>query len=431
MIEADAAQAYVDPDLEDALISAVATDPSRYLAVREHLPRLASDAFAARREVWDHLAQAIESNLSIAKVAYVGPVCADPIDAAERLTELHWRRVLARLAQGTLHNLTGTQPARHVADTLASGLAGVRDLMGPRHLGSLTWADALIDGVTADLTAADAARAGGQRTMGVAASGLPSLDRVLNGWEPGGLYVLGGAPGIGKTSLALQWACEAVVDRGVVVVYVTYENSPPNLALKAIGRLAGIPPTTAQRGRADPERWRSGLERFRAIAPNLALVQADAGTSVDFVETTTREALAGRSVGGLVIVDYLQRMAFHERFDTLQDNVAALAQRLRDLAVRLDVPVLAVSALAPGPDDVPLRLSALAERGELEYASDAVLLLGPRAEVGLASADRVRATPTLRLLDLLVAKNRYGEANRNIPLLFRPSTGDFQEESLT
>jgi replicative DNA helicase len=92
--------------------------------------------------------------------------------------------------------------------------------------------------------------------------------------------------------------------------------------------------------------------------------------------------------------------------------------------------VLAISALDPGGavDNEPLQLSALAGRGELEYASDVVLLLVPRTTVGLASAACVRGSPGLGLLELVVAKNRYGEANRVIPLLFRPATGDFQEE---
>ena len=89
----------------------------------------------------------------------------------------------------------------------------------------------------------------------------------------------------------------------------------------------------------------------------------------------------------------------------------------------------AVSALTPGrADDEPLRLASLAERGELEYASDVVLLLGPRSSVGLASAARAQASPGVSMLDLLVAKNRYGESGRTLPLLFRASIGEFQEE---
>ena len=338
------------------------------------------------------------------------------------------RRRLQGVAEQVLREVAAARPAREIAEHLEAGLLGVRDRVPRAQVGPLLWADRLLERVRYDLGVASAAREAGQRTMGIA-SGLSVLDIVLNGWQPGGLYILGGAPGVGKTSLALQWACQAVVDRRAVVVYLTYENSPQNLALKAIGRLAGVPPTAAERGRADPHRWGQGLERFRAIAPNLALVPADAGMSVDSVEAITREALAHRPGEGLLIVDYLQRMAYTERFESLRDNVSALAQRLRDLAVRLDLPVVAISALAPGRHvDEPLRLAALAERGELEYASDVVLLLGPRADVTLASAARAQAAPGLRLLDLLVAKNRYGEADRTIPVVFRPSTGDFKEE---
>ena len=50
-----------------------------------------------------------------------------------------------------------------------------------------------------------------------------------------------------------------------------------------------------------------------------------------------------------------------------------------------------------------------------------VLLLGAREDaVGNRGA---------RPVDLLVAKNRYGEADRKVGLVFKPALGDFREEA--
>ena len=419
----------VDRGLEDALIAALAADPTQYGAVRAHLPATdASAVFAARREDWEVLVDAIESGASIDGFGLPIPPAVDPVAAAERLSDLYRRRLIGGVLEQALQDLASARPTRQVIEALDQRLAQARQLAGSGPTDPVTWGDALLERVTRDLRTAAAQREAGQRITGIL-SGLPLLDIVLDGWQRGGLYVVGGAPGIGKTSLTLQWAAHAALEQRTCVVYVTYENSPQHLAMRTIGRLAGVSSAAAEHGRADPRRWRDGLDRFRALAPRLAFIAADAGTSVEQIETTVRTALAGRSERGLLVVDYLQRMAYSERFGTLRDNVSALAQRLRDLAVRLDLPVLAVSALTPGTaDDEPLRLSALAQRGELEYASDVVLLLGPRSSVGLASAARARVSPGLSMLDLLVAKNRYGESGRTLPLLFRPSTGELQDE---
>ena len=42
--------------------------------------------------------------------------------------------------------------------------------------------------------------------------------------------------------MVLQWACHAAGE--LPVLYVTYENSPAGLALKAIGRMGESPPPT-------------------------------------------------------------------------------------------------------------------------------------------------------------------------------------------
>jgi replicative DNA helicase len=416
-------------ELEAGLIAAIAASPSLYAGIRGQLPAEAGEAFVAHRSTWLELVDAVEGGRSVGAFVGMGTPTGDPVGAARQLAEAYRRRLLADLTNTALESLSQGQPARAVATELEAGLARLWPTLADRRQGKIAWGDALLDMVAEDVKAAQQARTVGAEAQGLAC-GIATVDWLLNGWQPGGLYILGGPPGVGKTSLAIQWAYHAASAVGATVIYFTYENSPSNLTLKAVARLAGLPATAAERGRGDPSRWQRGLERYRGVAARLAFVQADAGTSVAFVGARVREALA-RAPGapGLVIVDYLQRMAYGERFGTLDENVAALSLRLRDLASQLDVPVLAISSLASSETaDDPLHLGALARRGDLEYSADVVLLLGPRTYVGAASNARAKLLPGVLLLDLLIAKNRYGEASRTVPLLFRPATGDFQEE---
>jgi DNA repair protein RadA/Sms len=87
----------------------------------------------------------------------------------------------------------------------------------------------------------DVAPAGGPQPLsGVSApdqlrrsTGLGELDRVLGGGlVQGSIVLLGGDPGIGKSTLALQ-ACGALAGQGLPVLYVAGEESPEQVRLRA------------------------------------------------------------------------------------------------------------------------------------------------------------------------------------------------------
>lgn len=69
-------------------------------------------------------------------------------------------------------------------------------------------------------------------------SGIDELDRVLGGgWVQGGVTLLGGEPGVGKSTLLLQ-VCAAMAKRGNRVLYISGEESSGQLALR--GRRLGL-----------------------------------------------------------------------------------------------------------------------------------------------------------------------------------------------
>ena len=56
-------------------------------------------------------------------------------------------------------------------------------------------------------------------------SGIGELDRVLGGGiVPGSLVLVGGDPGIGKSTLLLQ-TCREIVNQGIKVIYISGEES--------------------------------------------------------------------------------------------------------------------------------------------------------------------------------------------------------------
>ena len=67
----------------------------------------------------------------------------------------------------------------------------------------------------------------------VRASGVGELDRVLGGGlVPGAVLLLAGEPGVGKSTLLLEVAAQAA-RRGATTLYVSGEESPPQVRLRA------------------------------------------------------------------------------------------------------------------------------------------------------------------------------------------------------
>ena len=121
-------------------------------------------------------------------------------------------------------------------------------------------------------------------------TGISELDRVLGGGlVPGSVLLLGGEPGIGKSTLALQLAAQLCGGgaKGLPVLYVTGEESPEQVRLRAarLGSDAGdvllLPETHLE----------ALVEPWRKLRPRLVLVD-----SIQTLRTDRIDSAAG-SVG--------------------------------------------------------------------------------------------------------------------------------------
>lgn len=409
---------FADPTLERGLLAAIARHPELYWELLDRLPPL---AFSQEGQTWHQLAAAVEAE-RVPEVPQEWAAAPDPQEAARKLTDLLHRRLWAQSIERQVDALYGDSP-RAMDVLLEEEVARFRETGRDLEEGRLQWGTQL----AAQVLAQARERRQCREETGHAVTGIPTglkrLDELLNGLGTG-LLVFAGPPGVGKTTFCLQLAIHAA-QADVPVVYVTYENSPANLVQKAICARAGVSTGEIERGFADLAALTRAAGELEAALGRLAIVE---GTSQLTVAQVRGRALQARTkhkaARCLIVFDYLQRAAHAQGYDQLRHNVSSLSGELRDMANRLDSPVLAISSQNRaagnyGAGGGSAALDSLKESGDLEYSADAVLFLRP--------SEKRTATVPARAVDLVLAKNRFGDTGL-VPLIFRPDRGDLREE---
>jgi replicative DNA helicase len=239
-------------------------------------------------------------------------------------------------------------------------------------------------------------------------TGIAPVDELLLGLHPGRLYIVAARPARGKTAFASQAAWH-VAASGSPVFFSSLEMTPADIGRRIVQQLSG--------GNLD---MRGAGERdFAAVARATveaarARVLFSTSPTLGQIEQEAAEAVRGHGAK-LVVVDYLQRVQLPGIEAKRVDIVGEISTRLKDLALRLSVPVLACAQLSRAHES-ERRLPTLAdlrESGSIEADADVVLALHGETEASTARVVNV---------DCLVLKNRHGPIDR-IRLSFdRPST---------
>jgi replicative DNA helicase len=252
-------------------------------------------------------------------------------------------------------------------------------------------------------------RAGESAGAEVWPTGFAMLDTYLGGGlRAGELTLLGGPQGMGKTAFVLQ-VLRNVASDGGAGVYFSYEHDAPTLLQRLIALEAALG-GRGESGALDalPLRViREAMEATGAHAGTLAerLAHAGGAEAVARIGGYGDRLLIHRSTGGstdieairhvaleaadrtgrtpLIVVDYLQKVALKEHSGTEMELVTIVVEGLKDLALELDMPVLAVVAadkegLVAGKR---LRMHNLRGSSALAYEPDIVLIMNEKFDV--------------------------------------------------
>jgi replicative DNA helicase len=209
-------------------------------------------------------------------------------------------------------------------------------------------------------------------------TGFRDLDAKLSGLHPSDLIILAARPGAGKSALAVNIARNVAVTSQKAVLFFSLEMSRFDIAMRLLCAEARVPYDRVRSARVDTHEW----SKYSSVAGDLhdaSFFIVDSG-SVNVVEirAKARRMKSGPTGLDLVVVDYLQLMGGHRRFENRQQEIAEISRSLKLLAKELEVPVIAVSQLNRNPEaraDKRPQLSDLRESGQIEQDADVVLLI--------------------------------------------------------
>ena len=205
--------------------------------------------------------------------------------------------------------------------------------------------------------------------------GLPSIDRMLGGFEPKRLYILAARPAMGKSSLAFQMGYEAARLSHKTVVIFSIEMSADEVVQRWISRAIRIPFDDMKRGNIPEQKWSDIIRAYSLISELPIIVNDNARMTIGKVESE----ISKHQDLGLVIIDHLGLMSDPlMKGESETNRLGRISWAFKQFSKIYDVPVLAVSQLNRGVEarrDKRPMLSDLRESGNIEQNADVVLML--------------------------------------------------------
>jgi len=249
-------------------------------------------------------------------------------------------------------------------------------------------------------------------------AGIPSnfydLDELISGFRRGEMIVVAGRPGMGKTSLALNFATNAAIKSGKSVAIFSLEMSRHELVLRLLCSLARVNSRKFRSGKLYDDDWVRLTNAAAELEKVKIFIDDTAGLSP--MEMLGKARRIKRRFGlDMVIVDYIQLMQAknRKRDSNREQEISYISSSMKLIAKELELPVMALSQLNRELEkrtDKRPQLSDLRESGAIEQDADMILFIYRDAFYHPEIIESNRDAE--HMAELIVAKHRAGPTGK-------------------
>lgn len=216
----------------------------------------------------------------------------------------------------------------------------------------------------------------GGLAMGIP-TGFIDLDNLTNGLHGGQMIIVAARPGVGKSTIALDFVRSCAIKHNKAAVIFSLEMSKTEIAMRLLSAETEIKLSDMRAGRLSDDDWTKLARRVGEIEQAPVFIDDSANLTMMEIRSKARK-LAQQHDLKMIVLDYLQLMSSGKRVESRQQEVSEFSRQLKLLAKELDVPLIAISQLNRGPEsrtDKRPQLADLRESGSLEQDADMVMLL--------------------------------------------------------
>lgn len=284
-------------------------------------------------------------------------------------------------------------------------------------------------------------------------TGLIDLDQKLGGLWPRELYVVGGRPGMGKTTLITTMlfniarylkTTERPDHKGGCAAVFSLEMGGEELAARILCARAGVSFENTRLGKVTQEQVSTLVIAGQELAELPIYIDDTPALSVGAMVSRARR-LSRKMKLKVAMIDYLGLAEVDDKRANRTQQLGQVTRNCKKMAKALDMPVVALAQLSrkvEERDDKRPQLSDLRDSGEIEEHADSVCFLyrhqyylerqEPQRETDESDVDftnryggwQREVESSLNKAEFIVAKNRHGKIG-TVKLHFDAETMQF------